>query len=127
MKIGKKLLAQYEPYGDEFAWEDFLYEVGELVKKRFARGYVKCEATNLGWRHLSGFKVFSYDSDQDNTEAARSFLHQFTPDCAWSADVYSLNEGKGLYFRVSHHDAPTGESYYLMPIAQSTYERLKFN
>lgn len=124
MNISKKPLLEIEPYPDEFEWEDFLIALGTLVKKRFSTGFVKCEANNLGWRHLSGYKVFAFNSEANEERAGGSFLSNFMPDCEWSATVYSLNNGKGLYFSVSHHDAQ-GESYYLTPISFRTYERLR--
>lgn len=124
MNVSKKPLLEIEPYPDEFEWEDFLIALGTLVKKRFNTGYVKCEANNLGWRHLSGYKVFSCDISNNEERVGGSFLSSFMPDCEWSARVYSLNSGKGLYFSVSHHDAQ-GESYYLTPISFRTYERLR--
>lgn len=123
MKISKKPILEIEPYPDEFEYEDFCIALGTLIKQRFKSGYVKCSAENLGWRHLSGYKVFECDTTRDEESVARSFLNSFMPDCDWSARVYSLNSGKGLYFNVSHHDAQ-GESYYLTPISERTYERL---
>ena len=124
MNTSKKPILEIEPYPDEFEWEAFCVTLGTLVKKRFPTGFVKCQAENLGWRHLSGYKVFACDIYKDNKRAGESFLSSFMPDCEWSATVYSLNGGKGLYFSVSHHDAQ-GESYYLTPISFRTYERLK--
>ena len=124
MKISKNPLLVIEPYPDEFDWEDFIISLGALVKKRFPTGFVKCEANNLGWRHLSGYKVFACDVFKDDKLAGESFISNFMPDCEWSATVYSLNGGKGLYFSVSHHDAQ-GESYYLTPISFRTFERLR--
>ena len=124
MKISKRPLLEIEPYPDEITWEHFIEYLGFLVKKRFNTGYVKCEAENLGWRHLSGYKVFHINTEADVERLGGSFLTNFMPDCEWSARVYSLNNGKGLYFNVSHHDAQ-GESYYLTPISFRTYERLR--
>lgn len=123
-EISKKTILEIEPYPDEFDWEDFCIALGTLVKKRFPTGYVMCEAENLGWRHLSGYKVFYINTEADAERVGGSFLTNFMPDCEWSASVYSLNRGKGLYFSVSHHDAQ-GESYYLSPISARTYERLR--
>ena len=123
MRISKKSLLEIEPYPDEFEWEDFCIVLGSLIKQRFQTGYVKCSAENLGWQHRSGYKVFEFELKPNCKDTAESFLRNFMPNTDWCATVYSLNSGKGLYFSVSHHDAQ-GESYYLTPISQRTYERL---
>ena len=122
--ISKKPILEIEPYPDEFEWEGFLISLGTLIKKRFKSGCVKCSAENLGWRHLSGYKVFAFNPNGSERQVAGSFLNSFMPDCEWGARVYSLNRGKGLYFSVSHHDVQ-GESYYFTPISFRTYERLR--
>lgn len=126
MTISKKPLLELEPYSEECTWNDFMIELGTLIKERFKTGYVKCSAYNMGWRNLSGYKVFRCytDSKEDADYVAADFLRSFIPDCEWSARVYSLNSGKGLYFCVCTHDSPTGESYYLTPISERTYDRL---
>lgn len=123
MKISKKPLLELEPYSDESSWNDFMIALGTLVKERFKTDYVKCRGENLGWRRRSGYKVFKFNTDREEDYVGAEFLSKFMPDCEWSATVYSLNGGKGLYFSVSHHDAQ-GESYYLTPISARTYERL---
>ena len=123
MTTSKKTILELEPYSEESTWNDFMLELGVLIKHRFKTGYVKCSAENMGWRHLSGYKVFKCDTNREEDYVAADFLRSFMPDCDWSARVYSLNGGKGLFFSVSHHDAQ-GECYYLTPISQRTYERL---
>lgn len=123
MTVSKKPLLEIEPYPDEFEYEDFCITLGELITQRFTTGYVLCKAENLGWRRISGYKVFECNRSQVVEKVARDFLNSFMPNTDWCATVYSLNGGKGLYFSVSHHDAQ-GESYYLTPISARTYERL---
>ena len=123
MKTSKKPILELEPYVNYSQWEDFLYNLGLLIQKRFNTGYVQCKAENIGWQRRSGYKVFECDINEDPISVSRGFLCSFMPDCDWCARVYSLNSGKGLYFSVSHHDAH-GESYYLTPISERTYERL---
>ena len=124
MTVSKNSVAEVEPYCDEFEWEDFLFVVGTMIKARFKTGYVKCQAENMGWQRRSGYKVFTCDINKPAREVAREFLFSFMPNTDWCATVYSLNRGSGLYFSVSHHDAQ-GESYYLTPITERTYERLR--
>lgn len=123
MTIAKKPMLELEPYSEECTWNDFMIALGSVIKSRFKTGYVICRAENLGWRHLSGHKVFKFNPDREEDYVAADFLRAFMPNCDWSARVYSLNRGKGLYFNVSHHDAQ-GESYYLTPISERTYDRL---
>ena len=123
MKTSKKPLLELEPYSEESSWNDFMIALGTLIKQRFTTDYVKCRGENMGWRHLSGYKVFKCDTNRPEDYVAADFLRSFMPDCDWSARVYSLNGGKGLCFIVSHHDAQ-GEHYYLTPISRGTYERL---
>ena len=123
MKISKKPIMELEPYSEEHEWNDFMIALGTLVKERFKTDYVKCRGENLGWQHRSGYKVFKCNTDREEDYVGADFLRSFMPNTDWSATVYSLNGGKGLYFSVSHHDAQ-GESYYLTPISQRTYERL---
>ena len=125
MTVSKRPLLEIEPYPSENEWELFLQDLGVYIKRRFKSGYVKCKAENMGWqRRRSGYKVFTVDTTDHEEKLARIFLNQFTPNCDWCATVYSLNNGKGLYFSLSHHDAQ-GESYYLTPISQRTYYRLR--
>lgn len=121
--IGKRPLLELEPYPDEFDYMEFCIRLSEIIRKRFTTGYVKCRAENIGWQRRSGYKVFKCDITQDSVRLGESFLANFMPNCDWSATVYTLNKGKGLYFSVSHHDAQ-GESYYLSHITERTYERL---
>lgn len=124
MTISKKPLLELEPYSEEYEWNSFMIALGTLIKERFKTGYVKCSAKNMGWRNLSGYKVFKCDTDREEDYVAADFLRSFVPDCDWCASVYSLNGGKGLYFNLFHHDSPTGESYYLTPISERTFDRL---
>ena len=122
MTISKKPLMELEPYSEESEWNSFMIALGTLIKQRFTTDYVKCIGENMGWRHLSGYKVFKCNTNRPEDYIAADFLRSFMPNTEWSATVYSLNGGKGLYFSVSHHDAQ-GESYYLTPISRGTYER----
>lgn len=123
MKISKNPILRLEPYADEVDWNSFLVLLGSLVKKRFKTGYVKCRVENQGWRHLSGYKMFECDISKEDNQVGAEFLSEFMPNTDWSATVYSLNRGQGLYFSVSHHDVQ-GESYYLTPISDRTYEKI---
>lgn len=125
MRTSKKPLLELEAYCDEIEWDDFLLALGTLIKERFTTGFVKCSAEDIGWRHLRGYKAFECNPDPNEWTVARSFLFSFMPNCDYSARVYSLNSGRGLYINVTHHDNPvSGDRYYLTPISQRTYARL---
>ena len=123
MTISKRPLMVLEPYSEESDWNSFMIALGALIKRRFTTDYVWCKAENIGWQHVSGYKVFKCDTNRPEDYVAADFLNNFMPNADWSARVYSLGGGKGLYFSVSHHDAQ-GESYFLTPISARTYERL---
>ena len=121
MEMSSKPIVSYEG-GDEFDFEEFLYEVGLHIQRRFPEGYVMCKAENMGWLRRSGYKKFKFRMDINCIEVARNFLYEFMPDCEWHTKVYSLNRGKGLAFVVQHHDNPVdGDRYYCTPIKESTY------
>ena len=123
--ISKKTILEIEPYLEEFELNLTMQDLGAYIKQRFKTGYVKCEAENMGWQRRSGYKVFKCNIDREADDVGADFIRNFVPNCEWSAKVYSLNSGKGLYFNVTHHDNPvSGDRYYLTPISQRTYERL---
>ena len=124
MAVSKNPILVLEPYSDESSWNDLMIALGTIIKKRFKTGYVKCRAENMGWRKASGYKVFKCNTDREEDYVGADFLSKFTPDCEWSAKVYSL-DSRGLFFTVTHHDNPVnGDRYYLTPISARTYERL---
>lgn len=124
MTTSKNPILEIEPYPDDFEFEEFCTALGTLVKQRFPAGYVKCKAENLGWQKRSGNKVFTVDTRDHEERVGRLFLNCFTPPCDWSAKVYSLNSGKGLFIVLSHHDSQ-GEFYYFTPICRETYNKLR--
>ena len=124
MQTSKNPILEIEPYPNDFEYEEFCIALGTLVKQRFPKGYVKCKAENLGWQKRSGQKVFTVDTTDHEERVGRHFLTAFTPPCDWSAKVYSLHSGKGLYIVLSHHDSQ-GEFYYFTPICKRTYDSLR--
>ena len=124
--IGKKpLCSTFDgEFDDEIAWEEFLYTLASYIRARFPSGYAKVNAENIGWRHLSGYKMIKFDLDKDYDDLAREFLFQFCPDCEFNAVVFSITNRRGLYFNVTHHDNPvSGDHYYIVPASRRTYER----
>ena len=102
----------YELFGDE--WNYFTENLTELLEIKAHEGNAwKVTAQGIGWRKLDGYK---YTLANTATELLRAILPK--TDCTIS--VYNYKNGYRL--QVSHHDAPTGETYLVAPCALSTYE-----
>lgn len=117
-------------YNDSYvyqeAYDDCCYAIGEVFIRKFKTLCAKVEGVNLNWRGSSGYKyiclenAFSGVKVDKEVEVGKTVINQlfsggdFTLECS--------NYGKGLFFRISHHDCPTGSCYYLTPCARSTYE-----
>ena len=127
MKISKKPLLEFRNDCEDYEWSDYMTLLGELVEKRFSKkGYVKVEAKNMGWRRASAWKVVKIMQSPVLLDLGECLIFAIAPDRAnWGATVYSLN-GVGLYINIKHHDNPVGgDEYYINPIAERTYNRLK--
>ena len=126
MKISKKPLLELTNDCEEYEWYDYMTVLGELVKKRFSeKGYVKVEAKNMGWRRASAWKVIKIMQSPVLLDLGESLMLGIAPSCTWNATVYSMN-GRGLYINIRYHDNPVnGDEYYVTPIAERTYNRLK--
>lgn len=98
----------------EMEWEYLTDCLTEVMQKKNPNGYWKVVGRGLGWRRLDGYKYC-------RAETGRELLRSILPDTDCTFTIY--NYGKGLAIRNAHHDAPTGEWYYILPCAQSTYEK----
>ncbi|NCB03091.1 MAG: hypothetical protein EOM67_13140 [Spirochaetia bacterium] len=112
-----------DSYIYEEAYDDCCYAIGEVFARKFKTLCAKVEGVNLNWRGSSGYKYVcleKFNSVDDYSNIGRQLISSlfsggdFTLECS--------NYGKGLFFRISHHDCPTGSCYYLTPCARSTYE-----
>ena len=113
-----------EVYNDSYIYEDAYndccYAIGEVFVRKFKTLCAKVEGVNLDWRGSSGYKYICLDHLTESEDIGRQLISSlfsggdFTLECK--------NYGKGLFFRISHHDCPTGSCYYLTPCARSTYE-----
>lgn len=95
------------------AWDMMLDDVQYILNKKNPNGtYWKATVKGFGWRNLDGYKYFK-------AKDAETFLQELLPetDCTF----YIYNNGKGLKVHNFHHDSPTGEWYYIRPVAESTY------
>ena len=114
-KIGKLIIEWVgdSERDDEFAWDDFLVNLDEELKKKNKDIYWYVEVENFGWMKRSGHKYFT-------AKDAREWLSAILPDADCHFKIY--NYGKGLAIQNYHHDSPTGnEWYYVKPITESTY------
>ena len=118
---------QEKVYNDSYvyqeAYDDCCYAIGEVFVRKFKTLCAKVEGVNLNWRGSSGHKhicLEKFNNVDDYSNVGRQLISSlfsggdFTLECN--------NYGKGLFFRISHHDCPTGSCYYLTPCARSTYE-----
>jgi hypothetical protein len=112
MKVGKKILewddSKFEDADESsFAWDDLIYELMEILKKKSPTGNWHIEVKNFGWRNLNGEKDFHVDN-------ARAWLCNILPDTQCKFKIH--NYGRGLAIQNFHHDNPTGnEMYYCLP------------
>lgn len=104
----------------QFAWENFLYVLGEEFKKRYKILCAKVEGWNLNWRGSSGYKYINAD-ESNCQKIGESIIRQIAPKCDFSINV-ALNKSR-LFITIFHHDCPTGSQFLLKPCAYSTYER----
>ena len=100
------ILAELQPYADEFEFEDFQLEIDYhfsiyLGKKVFVEG------KDLGWRNLSGEKNFTLKkTDQIWQELAP----RNTDFSFWIEDTNDDHVFKAV---CSYHDSPIGEKFTL--------------
>lgn len=81
----------------------------ELLNKKNPKGKRWIvEGKDLGWTKASGSKVIDTNDGQE-------LLDQILPKTENSFDIYETKDGFSI--RNAHHDAPTGEWYYLSVMA----------
>lgn len=105
-------------------WESFqddldslMTETQKAIKSDNNPGYWLDTAKGMGWRNLSGQKVFSVNTTND-------FLEAITPNtCDYSISIHK--GGKTFFYaRISHHDAPMGEWHKIQAIPEARYNKL---
>lgn len=134
MTIGREL-CNYDEADLEFDedaveyFHDFCYELGKALIKKSKDMCFKMEGHNLDWRNSSGYKYACLDENysgkpdyEEIRELGLSMLHEVVPRNA-DFSVYCYNYGRGICFKVYHHDCPTGSIIYAVPCAKSTYQR----
>ena len=108
----RTILAEYNPFNmedehdAEWMWDDFIEEVKTMMKKMRTKKFF-AYGLSLTWRNVAGYTQFETDS-------ARTLVSRLTPNSDFSIK-FLATENKGIIeVIVSHHDAPTGETMYLM-------------
>jgi hypothetical protein len=95
-------------------WEDFVYEVKEMMKKMRTTKFF-CYGLSLTWRNVAGYTEFETDNPQ-------ILIRKLTPKSDFTM-MFHPTENKGVIkVVISHHDKPMGETMYLM--SQSMEKKL---
>jgi len=92
-------------------WESFTEYLTELMK---GQEYWRSDATNMGWRHLTGYREFKATTGEE-------FIRAISPndsDCSYQITPHY----KGFKIRIAHHDAPMGEHHLVTPMTAKNYE-----
>ena len=102
-----KKIEQYF-YNDDFEsnwyYQNFLDNIDDEFKKHIDKN-VNVVAKNMGWRNLSGEKNFTLEKPID-------IINQIKVNTDFNMYIYKLGKNK-YHIKQSHHDAPTGENYYI--------------
>ena len=102
-----KKIEQYF-YNDDFEsnwyYQNFLDNIDDEFKKHIDKN-VNVVAKNMGWRNLSGEKNFTLEKPMD-------IINQIKVNTDFNMYIYKLGKNK-YHIKQSHHDAPTGEKYYI--------------
>jgi hypothetical protein len=120
--VGRVLLVSYDTSSCEnnadfeMANADFMEDIHNLMvrmktTKFFAYGL------SLTWRHVAGYNKFTAN-DTSN------FLRGVAPDTSYTMMIYTT-KNKGIYEIITyHHDAPCGETLYLMSQTMAKKQRI---
>lgn len=99
----------YEEQDYEMAWDDCITELNTWVEK-YKDKWMYCWINDFGWRKASGHTTIQLKD-------ANKLLYDVLPKTDCTFTIYADEpEGKDEYvLRIAnaHHDAPTGETYYL--------------
>lgn len=118
------LIAEYNPSDEdqdwEIDWEDCLTNIQGWIKEQ-KQDYMYAWINNFGWRKASGHQVLKLVD-------AQKLLSDILPktDCIFK--VYRNDSPLSTYkLKIVnyHHDAPTGETYYLRFLTDIELEELE--
>jgi hypothetical protein len=115
-KVGR-LLLEWDSAGGATPeeWSSYQRQLQEILDRKNPEKFWRAQVENFGWRNLSGEKCF-------HARSSDAFLLNVLPhtDCRYR--IY--NYRGGIAIQNFHHDSPVGnEWYYIVPIAESTYEK----
>jgi|GEM_PF-1897476 len=93
--------------------ENLKYTLQELENEE-KPGLWYVERRNFGWRNLGGHAQLALDGKNDGQQ----FLSKILPetDCSFKIYEYEHGDQKGIKVHNFHHDSPTGEWYYAIPV-----------
>lgn len=121
IKKYRTILAEYNPFNMEeddleIYWDDFLYEVKTMMKKMRTKKFF-AYGLSLTWRNVAGYTAFE-------TESAGVLVDKLTPNSDFTIK-FLKTENKGIIeVIISHHDAPCGETMYLMSQSMAKKQRI---
>jgi len=98
------IIAELDPYADEFEFEDFTFDIDEHFSKHLEK-QVYVEGKNLTWRNLTGTKTFTLNKTSQ-------IWQELVPDNTdYSFRIETTDKENVYQARCSHHDCPTGENF----------------
>lgn len=106
-EIEEKVWSDTETF--TFAFESMVDDLSELMQERNKGGHWLAKVNNFGWRNLDGRKQFDAEDGKD-------FLREILPECDCTFNIFDYGEGQGFAIKNFHHDSPTGEWYYIIPM-----------
>jgi hypothetical protein len=86
----------------------------EFFNKKNRTDYWKMKSDSIGWAKQAGYRYFV-------AETAEEFIEEVRPKFEHSIKI--TNYRNGFEVLVSSHDSPFGDSFFLLPIERSTYEK----
>lgn len=99
-------------------WDEDMAYLSEILEKKNPEGHWYVTGKDLGWQKREGYK---YVDTNDGAEFIREIAPE-TTDISFEISDYGTD---GLYIRLSHHDAPTGESYYVISSREEPEEGME--
>ena len=119
----RTILAEYNPFNmedehdAEWMWDDFIEEVKTMMKKMRTKKFF-AYGLSLTWRNVAGYTQFETDS-------ARTLVSRLTPNSDFSIKFLATDNKGIIEVIISHHDAPTGETMYLMSQSMEKKQGIK--
>lgn len=96
----------------ESAWLDFKLCLSEYLSEidKNESHYFKVVGKNLGWRHLEGYKILRANNGEELLKGVLPKTCEFS--------LYVKKMKTQLIIKCTHHDAPTGEYYFIKPLTK---------